>query len=133
MFFFLIIRRPPRSTRTDTLFPYTTLVRSDGQVGRQRQRLHGGVGEHALEALVAPVHRQDRTLEAALEEVARQHGTPRAIPAAAADDGDGSRPEEGVEVAGGTAQAPGQPVRKDHTAGSLDPVPAPTPPAPARA
>src|SRR3546814_6539603 len=26
--FFLIIRRPPRSTRTDTLFPYTTLFRS---------------------------------------------------------------------------------------------------------
>src|SRR3546814_4786526 len=32
-----MIRRPPRSTRTDTLFPYTTLVRSPGQaeaVGR---------------------------------------------------------------------------------------------------
>src|SRR3546814_4870103 len=27
-FFFLSIRRPPRSTRTDTLFPYTTLFRS---------------------------------------------------------------------------------------------------------
>src|SRR3546814_2043024 len=27
-FFFLMIRRPPRSTRTDTLFPYTTLCRS---------------------------------------------------------------------------------------------------------
>src|SRR3546814_5985262 len=27
--FFLMIRRPPRSTRTDTLFPYTTLFRSD--------------------------------------------------------------------------------------------------------
>src|SRR3546814_4531159 len=27
-FFFLRIRRPPRSTRTDTLFPYTTLFRS---------------------------------------------------------------------------------------------------------
>src|SRR3546814_19889449 len=27
-FFFLNIRRPPRSTRTDTLFPYTTLFRS---------------------------------------------------------------------------------------------------------
>src|SRR3546814_13102555 len=27
-FFFLCIRRPPRSTRTDTLFPYTTLCRS---------------------------------------------------------------------------------------------------------
>src|SRR3546814_18344363 len=27
-FLFLMIRRPPRSTRTDTLFPYTTLFRS---------------------------------------------------------------------------------------------------------
>src|SRR3546814_4121962 len=32
--FFLMIRRPPRSTRTDTLFPYTTLFRSDGQGSR---------------------------------------------------------------------------------------------------
>src|SRR3546814_1251095 len=28
-----MIRRPPRSTRTDTLFPYTTLFRSDPQPG----------------------------------------------------------------------------------------------------
>src|SRR3546814_12902813 len=28
VFVFLMIRRPPRSTRTDTLFPYTTLFRS---------------------------------------------------------------------------------------------------------
>src|SRR3546814_2145247 len=28
LFLFLMIRRPPRSTRTDTLFPYTTLFRS---------------------------------------------------------------------------------------------------------
>src|SRR3546814_19826633 len=28
VFFFLMIRRPPRSTRTDTLFPYTTLFRA---------------------------------------------------------------------------------------------------------
>src|SRR3546814_14539940 len=28
-FVFLIIRRPPRSTRTDPLFPYTTLFRSE--------------------------------------------------------------------------------------------------------
>src|SRR3546814_12879272 len=28
IFFFLMIRRPPRSTRTDTFFPYTTLFRS---------------------------------------------------------------------------------------------------------
>src|SRR3546814_3595877 len=31
IFFFLMIRRPPRSTRTDTLFPYTTLFRSHCQ------------------------------------------------------------------------------------------------------
>src|SRR3546814_13288633 len=31
IFFFLMIRRPPSSTRTDTLFPYTTLFRSVGQ------------------------------------------------------------------------------------------------------
>src|SRR3546814_14435486 len=30
--FFLMIRRPPRSTRTDTLFPYTTLFRSMRQI-----------------------------------------------------------------------------------------------------
>src|SRR3546814_13698132 len=33
--FFLMIRRPPRSTRTDTLFPYTTLFRSRRGGGRQ--------------------------------------------------------------------------------------------------
>src|SRR3546814_12118612 len=36
LFFFLMIRRPPRSTRTDTLFPYTTLFRS------HQHRGHGG-------------------------------------------------------------------------------------------
>src|SRR3546814_2782624 len=35
--FFLMIRRPPRSTRTDTLFPYTTLFRS-------QPALHAGPG-----------------------------------------------------------------------------------------
>src|SRR3546814_20761487 len=38
-FFFLMIRRPPRSTRTDTLFPYTTLFRSP-----LRRLVHHGVG-----------------------------------------------------------------------------------------
>src|SRR3546814_16999257 len=33
LFFFLMIRRPPRSTRTDTLFPYTTLFRSATENG----------------------------------------------------------------------------------------------------
>src|SRR3546814_8088590 len=35
-----MIRRPPRSTRTDTLFPYTTLFRSDGDVHRDADRAH---------------------------------------------------------------------------------------------
>src|SRR3546814_10588412 len=62
--FFLMIRRPPRSTRTDTLFPYTTLFRSDvseenernvalhaetdemrGLQGRLDEE-HAGIGEH---------------------------------------------------------------------------------------
>src|SRR3546814_1344943 len=36
-FFFLMIRRPPRSTRTDTLFPYTTLFRSTRGCGTRRR------------------------------------------------------------------------------------------------
>src|SRR3546814_16995232 len=38
-FFFLSLRRPPRSTRTDTLFPYTTLFRSE----RVEQDIGGAV------------------------------------------------------------------------------------------
>src|SRR3546814_16155613 len=37
LFFFLMIRRPPRSTRTDTLFPYTTLFRSARRSGAARR------------------------------------------------------------------------------------------------
>src|SRR3546814_1180108 len=35
--FFLMIRRPPRSTRTDTLFPYTTLFRSELAIAGDQQ------------------------------------------------------------------------------------------------
>src|SRR3546814_13995089 len=41
-FFFLLIRRPPRSTRTDTLFPYPTLFRSPRRGGGSRLWLHAG-------------------------------------------------------------------------------------------
>src|SRR3546814_15633529 len=40
--FFLMLRRPPRSTRTDTLFPYTTLFRS---VHQRLDRGHAGAGQ----------------------------------------------------------------------------------------
>src|SRR3546814_10838375 len=36
--FFVMIRRPPRSTRTDTLVPYTTLFRSRALVGEPVHR-----------------------------------------------------------------------------------------------
>src|SRR3546814_14330500 len=53
LFFVLMIRRPPRSTRTDTLLPYTTLSRSDRNPrpgGRRRQRCDRGArpGRRAL-------------------------------------------------------------------------------------
>src|SRR6188472_4652973 len=40
-FFFLMIRRPPRSTRETTLFPYTTLFRSSSPPGRGGWRRSG--------------------------------------------------------------------------------------------
>src|SRR3546814_15561274 len=41
--FFLMIRRPPVSTRTDTLFPYPTLFRSIALADEQRAALAGGL------------------------------------------------------------------------------------------
>src|SRR3546814_11969625 len=38
MYFVLMIRRPPRSTRTDTLFPYTTLFRSPRLIAHLKSR-----------------------------------------------------------------------------------------------
>src|SRR3546814_12458492 len=83
-FFFLMIRRPPRSTRTDTLFPYTTLFRSvaaanlatlfpgDDEVAivihRHRRALHDGLAGRL-------VHQQLRTVRCAVGMVAlRVHG-----------------------------------------------------------
>src|SRR3546814_12007412 len=55
--FFLMIRRPPRSTRTDTLFPYTTLFRSAGHPPRE-----------VAETLVAPLEdRPDRAQQSAVD------------------------------------------------------------------
>src|SRR5881409_4226361 len=41
-FFFLMIRRPPRSTRETTLFPYTTLFRSAARTASARPCAHWG-------------------------------------------------------------------------------------------
>src|SRR3546814_20930025 len=50
--FFLMIRRPPRSTRTDTLFPYTTLFRSL-RPGHPRRRLAPVAAQRAAAELRA--------------------------------------------------------------------------------
>src|SRR3546814_5242091 len=72
-----MIRRPPRSTRTDTLFPYTTLFRSEagqfriGDAGIQHDYQHGAA-DAERPAVVCPVRarshrgahpRQDRCFE----------------------------------------------------------------------
>src|SRR3546814_12488473 len=63
-FFFLMIRRPPRSTRTDTLFPYTTLFRSDRLVGNRLDRLVVVPRRHR------PLHAAAKTLA---ERLGRRH------------------------------------------------------------
>src|SRR3546814_2342170 len=66
-----MIRRPPRSTRTDTLFPYTTLFRSydraariedeaPGSVqARQDGLRHGATDLTAMEGAAVPIERSE--------------------------------------------------------------------------
>src|SRR3546814_5393214 len=58
LFFFLMIRRPPRSTRTDTLFPYTTLFRSNGAKVRE-----------AMDRVVTSVRENGATLNATRDSI----------------------------------------------------------------
>src|SRR3546814_9978441 len=48
-----MIRRPPRSTRTDTLCPYTTLFRATGQRTLHRGRPLGGQWAHPMDSTAA--------------------------------------------------------------------------------
>src|SRR3546814_15167155 len=65
-----MIRRPPRSTRTDTLFPYTTLFRSarlgglhEIQPRRVRARVPGGDDLDCLDIAQMRVERFELTIE----------------------------------------------------------------------
>src|SRR3546814_7804050 len=51
-FFFLMIRRPPRSTRTDTLFPYTTLFRSSKSVSSPAAKAPSGQAQSAAASAI---------------------------------------------------------------------------------
>src|SRR3546814_1257978 len=65
--FFLMIRRPPRSTRTDTLFPYTTLFRSARPAGvrrrcaRRKREAKRSLGNVCFRALHSNSGRGDRS------------------------------------------------------------------------
>src|SRR3546814_3545820 len=93
-----MIRRPPRSTRTDTLFPYTTLFRSlrhllavhhyVAVVHPQARHLRGAVGAAALRDLVLVV-REDEIEAAAVDvedlaQVFQRHRGAFDVPARAA-------------------------------------------------
>src|SRR3546814_16289947 len=56
IFFFLMIRRPPRSTRTDTLFPYTTLFRSCNEFRANVDRIMGKGGGRKNVSAVSPAN-----------------------------------------------------------------------------
>src|SRR3546814_14936729 len=59
-FFFLMIRLPPRSTRTDTLFPYTTLFRSRDLSAVRHIGRHGHRAAADRRAVGPLVHRGRR-------------------------------------------------------------------------
>src|SRR3546814_6497422 len=59
--FFLMIRRPPRSTRTDTLFPYTTLCRS--AKGRDRRGCLGCRFRRMVPPRGTPARSEEHTSE----------------------------------------------------------------------
>src|SRR3546814_2427583 len=50
---FLMIRRPPRSTRTDTLFPYTTLFRSADRLERSRTAIGAALRDHDTASILS--------------------------------------------------------------------------------
>src|SRR3546814_19155328 len=86
MFFFLLIRRPPQSTRTDTRVPYTTLFRSLGRLleaGRVEDGAHveDGLG-NSLE-----VARDQHGGKPATDDVARLVVEAAADPEVEVDDG----------------------------------------------
>src|SRR3546814_18462108 len=125
-----MIRRPPRSTRTDTLFPYTTLFRSDAahrafeQFGVEAEthfrhlpalvlaeqfagaadfQVEGGQGEAGPE----PVHRGDRVTP-----LARVRTAPTLV----------RQPQVGERATVRAPEAPAQPVqvRQAEAAGAVD-------------
>src|SRR3546814_3063498 len=134
IFFFLMMRRPPRSTRTDTLFPYTTLFRSNGEW------FHGGdpsTAAHDITARFARIgrnpisrtKRSGRRFQNRLELrgkfiLARAEG---AVEGGRADGegvdarlGKGADAREAVDATGDHESAPGGTARRDRKSTRLN-------------
>src|SRR3546814_11526232 len=97
--FFLMIRPPPRSTRTDTLFPYTTLFRS----GLEHARFQPGRHRHA--ELLAGRH------EGVLPFAAKDQRLLYGAPAQPGDDGLHAAARAGAVVPGSDVTAVGHALR----------------------
>src|SRR3546814_11777044 len=72
-FFCLMILRPPRSTRTDTLFPYTTLFRSVlGQPGPRRiLAIQWEMAQLHLEQRIEKLHQRRQPIRSTDDRIAR--------------------------------------------------------------
>src|SRR3546814_4284998 len=114
-----MLRRPPRSTRTDTLFPYTTLFRSH-QRRRERPRLRGEVAaakdahaaflQHlALDGLLQRLARLDEAGQGGIA-VRRPAGVAAEQQAAAVGDGHDHRRVAARVVLQFAARAPAEPA-----------------------
>src|SRR3546814_9734949 len=104
--FFLMIRRPPRSTRTDTLFPYTTLFRSGPELLAEA----GPLGRLRDLVRVEPGPADDIAHEQGGEQDAGQHAADeqlgdRDVGGDAVDDHDQRRRDHEAERAGAGQRA----------------------------
>src|SRR3546814_10789461 len=79
-----MIRRPPRSTRTDTLFPYTTRFRAAGGTGphlrRQLPAAESHVGHPRIPVRVHRPHRRRRRLDQQLPPAVHRAGALHLVP-----------------------------------------------------
>src|SRR3546814_20961447 len=114
-----MVRRPPRSTRTDTLFPYTTLFRSWPPWSRRCEGT-GRTATHDL-ASAAPAGLPGRQIPA--RPAAAPDGAVAGLRAGGAADGAGA-------AAGRSYRQRGRPVRRGHNDGG-EPAPTLSRPGPA--
>src|SRR3546814_2440150 len=76
-----MVRRPPRSTRTDTLFPYTTLFRSVGEIRYDNCGQPRSAGSYAQDRQ-KPRHSEKCVSARKPDQCARQYSRDAAAPAA---------------------------------------------------